>query len=145
MAKIVLTGVDNTEPAAAAARKAAELAAGMGARLHVLSAYGSFEAERIDVGSEELLITSEQAAQGVASDVFAGIRREFPELEVTYGAAEGNPADALVRAAEELDVDVIVVGNKRVQGLARILGSIARDVAAHAPCDVYIAHTHQRS
>ncbi|MET1133099.1 MAG: universal stress protein [Aeromicrobium sp.] len=146
MAKIVLTGVDNTEPAAAAARKAAELAAAMGARLHVISAYGrTFEAERINVGSEELLITNEQSAQGVASDVFASLRGEFPDLEVTYGAAEGNPAEALVRAAEELDADVIVVGNKRVQGLARILGSIARDVAAHAPCDVYIAHTHQRS
>ncbi|GAA2082949.1 universal stress protein [Aeromicrobium tamlense] len=145
MAKIVLTGVDNTAPAAAAARKAAELAAGLGARLHVLSAYGkNFEAERIEVGSEEILITNEQTAKDVAGDVFSQIRKDFPGLEVTYGAGEGKPADALVRAAEELDADVIVVGNKRVQGLTRVLGSIARDVAAHAPCDVYIAHTHQR-
>lgn len=144
MSKIVVTGVDTSPTAAAAARKAAALAAGMGARLHVLSAYGEFEAERINVGAEEFLISNEKTAEGVAFDVFAEIRKEFPDLEITYGPAEGSPGDALVQAAEELNADVIVVGNKRVQGLARILGSIARDVAAHAPCDVYIAHTHQR-
>ncbi len=146
MSKIVVTGVDNTAPAAAAARKAAELATGLGARLHVLSAYGKgLDAERITVGPEELLITNEQTAGGVASEVFVQIRKDFPDLTMTYGAAEGSPADALVNAAEKLGADVIVVGNKRVQGLSRILGSIARDVAAHAPCDVYIAHTHQRA
>ena len=109
-------------------------------RLHVLSAYGTFESERISVGSEEFLLTNEQEAEGVARDVFVGIRKEFPSLEITFGPAEGNPGEALVKAAENLSADVIVVGNKRVQGMARILGSIARDVAAHAPCDVYVAH-----
>ncbi len=145
MSKIVVTGVDTSETAAAAARKAAGIAVALDARLHVLSAYGDFEAERISVGAEEFLVSNEKTAEGVAFDVFAEIRKEFPGLEITYGPAEGSPADALVKAAEELKADVIVVGNKRVQGLARILGSIARDVAAHAPCDVYIAHTHQRA
>ena len=144
MSKIVVTGVDQSETAAAAARTAAGLAAAMGAKLHVLSAYGNFEAEQVSAGSEEILVSSEQFAEEVARDVFVEIRREFPDLEVEYAPAEGNPADALVKAAETLNADVIVVGNKRVQGLARILGSIARDVAAHAPCDVYIAHTHRK-
>ena len=144
MSKIVVTGVDASETAAVAARKAAEVASALGARLHVLSAYGDFEAERINVGSEEFLVSNEKTAEGVAFDVFAEIRKDFPGLEITYGPAEGAPADALVKAAEELNAEVIVVGNKRVQGLARILGSIARDVAAKAPCDVYVAHTHQR-
>ncbi|MCD9154188.1 universal stress protein [Aeromicrobium duanguangcaii] len=144
MAKIVVTGVDNSQTAAAAAHTAAVLASGLGARLHILSAYGSFEAERITHGKAEVLVTTELTAKGVAEDVFTDLRKNFPGLEMTYAPAEGNPADALVKAAEELAADVIVVGNKRVQGLSRILGSIARDVAAHAPCDVYIAHTHQR-
>lgn len=144
MPKTVVTGVDNSETAAAAARKAAVLASGLGARLHILSAYGSFEAERIGHGTGEILISTELTAKGVAQDVVAGLRQDFPGLEITYAPAEGKPADALVRAADELDADVIVVGNKRVQGLTRVLGSIARDVAAHASCDVYVAHTHQR-
>ncbi|GAA3536781.1 universal stress protein A [Aeromicrobium flavum] len=144
MPKIVVTGVDDSPTAAAAARKAAVLASALGARLHILSAYGTFEAERIGHGTDTILVSTELTAKGVAQDVFAELRRDFPDLEMTYAPAEGNPADALVSAAEELGADVIVVGNKRVQGLARILGSIARDVAAHAPCDVYVAHTHQR-
>ena len=145
MSKIVVTGVDNSRTAAAAAQKAAELAAALGARLHILSAYGSFEAERINVGQEEILVSNERTAEGVAHDVFLEIRKEFPDLEITFAPAGGTPGEALVTAATELGADIIVVGNKRVQGVARILGSIARYVAAHAPCDVYVAHTHQRA
>ena len=36
---------------------------------------------------------------------------------------------------------MIVVGNRRVQGATRVLGSIANDVARQAPCNVLIVHT----
>lgn len=145
MTRIVVTGVDNSETAAIAAQKAASLANDMGARLHVLSAYGTFESERINIGSDEILVSNEQEAEAVARDVFLEIRREFPTLEITFAPGKGSPGEALVNAAEHLDADVIVVGNKRVQGVARVLGSVARDVAAHAHCDVYVAHTHHRN
>jgi nucleotide-binding universal stress UspA family protein len=48
----------------------------------------------------------------------------------------------LIEVATDHDAAVIVVGNKRVQGVTRLLGSIATDVAHKAPCDVYIANTH---
>jgi nucleotide-binding universal stress UspA family protein len=51
------------------------------------------------------------------------------------------PADALCAEAERLGASIIVVGNKRVQGMARVLGSVAAEVARHAPCHVFIAHT----
>ena len=34
-----------------------------------------------------------------------------------------------------------MVGNRRMQGLGRVLGSVANSVAHNAPCDVYIAKT----
>ena len=49
----------------------------------------------------------------------------------------------LVSEADRLEARLIVVGNRRVQGPARILGSIARTVAANASCDVYVANTRQ--
>ncbi|MDH3292846.1 MAG: universal stress protein [Acidimicrobiia bacterium] len=61
--------------------------------------------------------------------------------DVSIVQAEGKPADVLVREAERLDADVIVVGNRRVQGPGRFLGAIATSVAHHAPCDVSIAKT----
>lgn len=35
----------------------------------------------------------------------------------------------------------IIVGNQRVQGAARVLGSIAGDVAKHATCNLMVVHT----
>lgn len=144
MTKIIVTGVDDSDTAAEAARTGARLAAALGARLHILSAYGNLEAETLNIGTDEILVSNEQEAEQTAHKVVADIRAEYPSVEITHAAAEGRPADALVKAAETLDADLIVVGNKRVQGIARVLGSIARDVAVHAPCDVYIAHTHHR-
>lgn len=140
----IIVGVDDSESAARAASTAASLAGALGAELHVVTAYGKFEIERHRAGSEEYIFTSEADAEGVAASVVEQLRRDFPAVKFHLHPAEGKPADALVRTAESLDADLIVVGNKRAQGLARILGSIAHDVAAHAPCDVYVAHTHQR-
>ncbi|WP_067430541.1 universal stress protein [Nocardioides jensenii] len=144
MTKTIVTGVDESETAAAAATKAAELAQLMGASLHVLSAYGEFESERISLGNEQILVSNEQLAQKGVEDLVFGLRKRFPDLEITLQVMEGRPGDALVKAAETLGAELIVVGNKRVQGVARVLGSIARDVAAHAPCDLYVVNTHQR-
>jgi nucleotide-binding universal stress UspA family protein len=143
VATTIITGVDGSETAAIAARRAAEITVALEGRLHVISAYGKYEMERFSSGEEEFVVTSEDQANRTAGRVASDLRRDFPALDVTAAAAEGKPDKALVEAAERLAADVIVVGNKRVQGLARVLGSIARDVAAHAPCDVYVAHTQQ--
>ena len=144
MTKTIVTGVDGSETAAQAARTAAELAQALGARLHVLSAYGRFEVDKFSSGEEEFIFTTAKDAERTAASTAAELHRDFPGLTITSAPSDGKPGDALVKAAERLDAHLIVVGNKRVQGLARVLGSIARDVAAHAPCDVYVAHTHQR-
>lgn len=142
MIKHILVGVDDSETAARAAHAAASLADALQAELHVMTAYGRFEVERIDAGGEELIFSSERAGMSVAEEALRPLRREFPSLKATAHAGEGKPAAALVELAERVDIDLIVVGNKRVQGITRVLGSIARDVVTQAPCDVYIAHTH---
>lgn len=142
MTKTIVCGVDNSPTAATAARKAAELSIALGAELHLLSAYGKVESETVQVGSETILVSNEMEAERVVGAIAVELRKEFPGLEVVSTASEGRAGEALVAAAKRLDADLIVVGNKRVQGIARVLGSIARDVAAQAPCDVYVAHTH---
>jgi universal stress protein A len=55
------------------------------------------------------------------------------EAQVT----DGNPADAIVRMAEELDVDLIVMATHGRTGVPHIvLGSVAEKVVRHAPCPV---------
>ena len=53
----------------------------------------------------------------------------------------GKPTEVLIGEAERLGASLIVVGNRRMQGLGRVLGSVANSVAHNAPCDVYIVKT----
>jgi nucleotide-binding universal stress UspA family protein len=142
--KTVVAGVDGSDTAARAAVTAADLAYALGAELHIICAFGKFEVSRHSDGGEEIVLNTERDARRLVEREAGRIRDEYPMMKVVARSAEGKPADALVRTAEELDADLIVVGNKRVQGFARVLGSIAADVARRAPCDVYVAHTHQR-
>jgi nucleotide-binding universal stress UspA family protein len=51
--------------------------------------------------------------------------------------ATGDPADAIVRYATELGVDLIVMGTHGRTGLQHVLlGSVAEKVVRHAPCPV---------
>lgn len=143
MPKTILTGVDASSTALTAAEKAAELADGLGAELHVISSYRlsrSRVAEEM-TSYETLRDNFAHAAQEVAESVATALRESHPSLTVHASAVDGEPAEALVRLAGELDADTIVVGNRRVQGMSRILGSIANKVAADAPCDLHIVNT----
>ena len=57
---------------------------------------------------------------------------------------DGEPADALVSAAEEHQADLIVLGAVRDTSLAtRLLGSTAEEVTRRVPCDVLIVRPEQ--
>lgn len=144
MGKVVITGVDGSESATKAAASAAELAAAYDGSLIVLSAFEGTEVATPSELGDVVPMSAADVAESVAQEVINGLRSDHPQLDMTARAVVGKPADALVDTAGEVGASVIVVGNKRVQGLARVLGSIAQDVAQRASCDVYIAHTHQR-
>ena len=79
------------------------------------------------------------AAEHIARTVADLLGRD---VKVTYSAARGRPADALIKEALRMEARIIVVGNRRMQGIGRVLGSVANSVAHNAPCDVYIANTY---
>lgn len=156
MAKNIVVGVDNSDTALRAAEKAASLADALGAELHVVSAYsvrmsetfqsvrGEDRPEMISQAYHSVIARYSEAAERTAAAVTEALRTGFPELTITPKSVEGGPGVALSGEAERLGADMIVVGNKRVQGFTRILGSVARSVASEAECDLYIVHTHQR-
>jgi nucleotide-binding universal stress UspA family protein len=121
---------------------AARLAVALGSELRVVCAYGNYEVERID---RDVVYTTTEPATEVAEQTIGRLRNVYPDLAVSAQTADGKPAAALLEVAESVDAELIVVGNKRVQGATRILGSIASEVARKAPCDLYVAHTHTRS
>jgi nucleotide-binding universal stress UspA family protein len=136
---MIIVGVDGNEPSERAARKAAELARSTGARLHVVCAYPRNEVAEVEDGGRTQRISIADESAQVAAEVAGRITHDASRT--TSSAAQGRPAEVLVAEAERLSADLIVVGNKRVQSLVRALGTIAGAVAAHAPCDVYVAHT----
>ena len=151
--KTIITGVDSSQTALTAAEKAAELAASFDAELYVFSAYSISSAVAMQTAKsgnmssktseayQRLASGQAEAAQQAAESVAAILRDSWPNLKVKALAAEGQPAEVLVQQAEKLNADTIVVGNKKAQGLQRILGSISRNVAATTNCDLYVVNT----
>lgn len=139
MTGTVVVGVDSSETARRAAEVARRLAVALSAPLLIVSA---FERDRVEVygnGSDRQTISGADAAEKAASRVAAGLASDG--LTLTYKAVRGKPADALIREAARLEASMIVVGNRRMRGIGRVLGSVANSVTHNAECDVYVAHT----
>ena len=139
MENIIVVGVDGSETADRAAACAAQLAADTGARLHIVTAFDESTVEEVAIGSDRWVISSTDKALQTAESVGTRLRSITPEITST--AAAGKPADVLIEEAERSNAKLIVVGNRRMQGIGRILGSVASSVAHNAPCDVYIVKT----
>lgn len=134
---VIVVGVDGSDTAAQAASTAAGLAAALGSGLRVVSAFPTSAPGPTDAEGP----TSRDTAEELAHTTAGALRSAYPDLMVTADAEPGKPAEALVQAAASTGASLIVIGNKRAQGVSRILGSVAVDVVRKAPCDVYIAHT----
>lgn len=137
MPHTILVGVDGSDSSRRAAEAAASLAASTGAALHVMMAADDKERATEPEYLGDVRIQSE--SEVIATEIAESLNGIVPNIH--SGPAHGKPAEALVSVAKDIGADLIVVGNRRVQGIGRILGSVATDVAHHAPCDVYIVKT----
>ena len=135
MIKHIIVGVDDSATAAHAARVAADLARRLGAQLHVIMACDDEIVAEVGVGSDQIVINKSDEAAEIARRVADALRTDG--LEVTDGARNG----VLIEEAKHFDDALIVLGNRRMQGPGRLLGSVANSVAHNAPCDVYVVKT----
>jgi nucleotide-binding universal stress UspA family protein len=137
--KIYVVGTDGSETAARAAKRAAELASQTSATVHVVCAYDRRDAITGGVGADSFNVSSLQAAEQVAEQQAATFRAQG--VEATSAAIDEKPAEALLGEAERLEAELIVVGNRRMQGVSRLLGAVANHVVHNAPCDVLVVKT----
>jgi nucleotide-binding universal stress UspA family protein len=136
----IIVGVDGSETAGMAAVAAAEMANAFDRPLHIVMSMTRNTTQEIHGGGSERWHVD---SIGVAEDLLTSLARTLKTTgPVTHAVVLSSPADALCEEASRLNASVIVVGNKRVQGASRVLGSIAGDVAKRAPCNVLIVHTH---
>ncbi len=147
MFRSILVGTDGSETAHAALRRAVELAAGLKARLAIVSAYEPVSDPRLR--GEQLLAPKDlQWAINPRGDVLALLEAARAEAlgggvaSVQTFARQGDAADAILDVAEDQGSDLIVVGNKGMTGAKRfLLGSVPNKVSHHAPCSVLIVRT----
>lgn len=59
-------------------------------------------------------------------------------IEFTTMISTGSPADAIVRAAQESNCNMIVMGSRGRNGLRKVFGSIADMVSAHSSVPVVV-------
>jgi nucleotide-binding universal stress UspA family protein len=135
-----VVGIDGSETAAKAAERAGEYARATSGRVHVVCAYTARRAATVvQVGSDHFDVSELTTAEQIAEQQAAAFRAAG--IEATSAVGDGKPATVILEEAERVDADVIVVGNRRMQGVTRVLGAVANEVVHHAPCDVLVVKT----
>jgi len=79
-----------------------------------------------------------EEARQRGKDALTKLAKSF-DLEVETIFTEGDPGHEIIRVAEELHADLIVLGTHGYSGWKRFaLGSVTELVVKHAPCAVFI-------
>lgn len=136
---VYVVGTDGSETAAKAADRAGELAKATGGSIHVVCAYSGRDSAVVGVGSDSYTVSSLSTAEQISDQQASAYRAAG--ITATSAVGEGKPANVLLEEAARVDADVIVVGNRRMQGVSRVLGAVANDVVHRAPCDVLLVKT----
>jgi nucleotide-binding universal stress UspA family protein len=132
----VLLGYDGSDSARDALDFALDLARRYGAELHVLAVVRPPEFAE-DVETEAVIENSQRHYRAVLAPVQA--RLAASGVAGKCELAVGHPAEQLLRYADAHAIDHIVVGHRGRSLFERwLIGSVARQVIAHARCAVTV-------
>jgi nucleotide-binding universal stress UspA family protein len=155
MFRSIVVGTDGSVGASEAVSAAAELAATQpGAVLHIVTVQKPLSPSAVAAGEmaaaapiaaersweEEIRAELEQTLS-----VAAETAQRVCDTRIETHARFGSPAEVLCDLAAHLQADLIVVGNRGMQGGRRFLGSVPNTVSHHAPCSVLIVDTQSDS
>jgi nucleotide-binding universal stress UspA family protein len=149
MFDVIVVGTDGSETAAVAVKKALEIAQIAGGTVHVVhahhlvsagqvatsTAYGAAPNIDIDEVNKGLEAQSRSVVQGVAAEA------ERAGVQCETHVRDGDPARALIDVAEKVGADLLVVGNRGMSGVRRMLGSVPNKVSHHCTCSLLIVDT----
>jgi nucleotide-binding universal stress UspA family protein len=142
----IVVGTDGSGTATQAVREAVDMAKATGSTLELVSAYAPVSEARLAAERRQApedvqwAINPKQEVEASLSDA-AEIARTAG-VEVNTHARQGDPADAILDVAEELNAGLVIVGNKGMTGAKRfLLGSVPDKISHHAPCSVLIVRT----
>lgn len=136
----IVVGIENATHSEVAATRAVQLAEALGAELHAVhvkhipaALYMSAPVPAVDFAEIE-----DEGAKATWELVDPMLNST--KAPVTRETLTGNPADALVEYAANVDADMIVIGSRGMSSFrSLILGSTSHRVLHLANCDVHIA------
>lgn len=138
--KTILVGYDQTEPSERALERALELAKALQAKL-LITSVAPVMADAGTGRSMGGLDPADTPESHVAELKAATDKATAAGVTAKPVRALGDAAEAIVKAAEQNDADLIVVGARERGWMQRMLDhSVSQDVARHARCDVLIVH-----
>jgi len=146
----IVAGTDGSPSAQLAVDRAGELAKALETTVHVVSAHSSASAGEwmaaaggVAVAERADVEQGQQAAEKIVAEARNRLQRWG--INVQTHVCQGEPAQALITVAEGEHAQMIVVGNRGMTGVRRLLGSVPNRVSHHARCGVLIVATQLRS
>ena len=137
MYKHILAAVDGSEDSIRALKQANALATTFGSRLTLMHAYTSTADIVGSADYSDLVARRKLKGQDVLDAARAELDEGGPKAEEVL--REGPEADAIVEAADALEVDLIVMGTRGLGALKRLLlGSVSNKVIHLAHCPVLL-------
>lgn len=128
----IVVAVDFSPTSDRALEEAVRLARRLGAELHTVHAYGLTVAAL----PEGAVMTGPAKAAELASEAhekLAEREARYPGLRWTRHVVAGVPADEVLRVADEVGADYVVVGTHGRRGLSHLLfGSVAEQIVREA-------------
>ncbi|MGI6299390.1 MAG: universal stress protein [Saccharofermentanales bacterium] len=126
--KTIVVAIDGSEHSRRALNQAAEIAKAFNAKVHVISVY--------DVSKSKNLFNAEKTIDNQAemtSDAVALVQRSRRFLtdegiDNDGMALEGSASERIVEYADEHNADMIIMGQRGVTGLRRLMGSVTSKV-----------------
>jgi nucleotide-binding universal stress UspA family protein len=132
----IVVGTDGSATATIAVDKAGELGQALGAAVHVVCVPGAIAADQWP---------QRITAQQIVADAGDRLRGQGVSVETHLPKDQGDAALALVAVADDVQAEVIVLGNRGMTGIRRLLGSLPNRVSHEARCDVLIVPTQSGS
>lgn len=139
MFDVVMVGADDSSTARRAVEAATDIAALYGSKLHIVTAYE--RATSVLKGVPEEFAHARTTDEGEATLQSLSFIAKNRDLEPVLHSVKGDAADGLLKMAHELKAELLVVGNRGMRGIHRVLGSVPNSVAHGAHCSVLIVDT----
>ena len=144
--RTIVVGTDGSDSSYKAVEKAAAIAGDSGAKLVIACAYYPTDEREVGAAADVL---KDEAYQVRGSAPTSEILRTAREKAAAQGANNvversvvGAPVESLLSLVDEVEADLLVIGNRGLNSLTgRLLGSVPSDAARKSTSDVLIVHT----